>query len=262
MFMPAFLIALFVMIASIDWLVGNFGLNYGVIIGLVVGLVLGDPLKGLMYGGFFELVFLGMLGAGGAQPPNKIVGTALGTAFAILTKQDPGTAISIAFPAAVLMQAILIFIFTINSNNVPVVEKAALKGDWKAVEWHTWKGTLIMGFGFFLVTFIAIFFGSSFVETIVNYMPKWLTDGFGIAGRMLPAAGFAVVLNYFLKWKNSYYLIFGFCLVAYFNLPPLGLALMALCIALIEFGIRNDGTEKMETIPKVVTDVDPDQDGL
>ena len=76
-----------------------------------------------MYGGYFELVFLGMLGAGGAQPPNRIVGTALGVAFSILTKQEPGTAISIAFPAAVLMQAVLIFTFTSVSNLMPKVDQ-------------------------------------------------------------------------------------------------------------------------------------------
>ena len=249
MFIEAFLIALFVMIASMDWLVLNLGLSYGPVIGLVIGLVLGEPLQGLMYGGYFELVFLGMLGAGGAQPPNKIVGTALGVAFSILTKQEPGTAISIAFPAAVLMQAVLIFTFTALSNLMPKIDELASAGDWKGVERHAIGGTLLMGSGFFLVTFVAIFYGTAFVEVIVKNMPLWLTDGFAIAGRMLPAAGFAVVLNYFLQWKNSYYLVFGFVLVAYFKLPPLGLALVAICIALIEYNIRSDaGSSKSPTI--------------
>lgn len=248
MFLEAFLIALFVMLAAMDWLVLNLGISYGPIIGLFIGLVLGEPLNGLMYGGYFELVFLGMLGAGGAQPPNKIVGTALGVSFSILTQQEPGTAISIAFPAAVLMQAVLIFSFTAISNLMPKVDKLATAGEWKEVERYAFWGTLLMGVGFFLVTFIAIYFGSSFVETLVASMPPWLTDGFGIAGRMLPAAGFAVVLNYFLQWKNSYYLIFGFVLVAYLKLPPLGLALVAICVALIEFNIRNDSASSKSSI--------------
>ena len=154
-----------------------------------------------------------------------------------------------AFPAAVLMQAVLIFTFTALSNLMPKIDTLAEKGDWKGVERHAIGGTLLMGSGFFLVTFVAIFYGTAFVEVIVKNMPLWLTDGFAIAGRMLPAAGFAVVLNYFLQWKNSYYLVFGFVLVAYFKLPPLGLALVAICIALIEYNIRSDaGSSKSPTI--------------
>lgn len=245
MFIEAFLIALFVMIASMDWIVLNIGLSTGPFVGLVIGLILGEPLLGLMYGGYFELVFLGMLAAGGAQPPNKLMGTALGVAFSILTKQEPGTAISIAFPAAVLMQAVLIFTFTAISNFMPKIDELAEAGDWKGVERHAIGGTVLMGSGFFIVTFVAIFFGTTFVEVIVENMPLWLTGGFAIAGRMLPAAGFAVVLNYFLQWKNSYYLMFGFALSAYFKLPPLGLAIVSVCVALIEYNIRQDiGTSK------------------
>ncbi|MGL4676229.1 MAG: PTS mannose/fructose/sorbose/N-acetylgalactosamine transporter subunit IIC [Brevinema sp.] len=260
MFLQSFLIALFVMIASMDWLVGNFGLSYGVVIGAVIGLILGEPLQGIIYGGFFELVFLGMIGAGGAHPPNKIIGTALGVAFSILTNQEPSIAISIAFPAAVLMQAVLIFSFTIISNIIPKIENLASQADWKGIELYSWGGTIFMGFGFFLVTFVAIYFGSEFVEVIVNNMPQWLTDGFGIAGKMLPAAGFAVVLSYFLKWNNSYYLIFGFVIVAYLKLPPLGLALVALCVSLIEFGIRQEIGK--ENSVRIVTDVNEDNEGI
>lgn len=248
MLLEAFLIGLVAMFASMNWLVGMFGFDYGVVIGTLIGFILGEPLLGLMYGGFFELVFLGMIGSGGAQPPNRIMGTVLGTSFAIITKQEPATAISIAFPAAVLMQAILIFSFTLLSNYVPVIEKYAARGDWKSVERSAWLGTLYMSFGFFLVAFIGIYFGSSFVDAILSNMPLWLTQGFGIAGRILPAAGFAIVLNYFLKWNNSYYLILGFILVAYFKLPPLGLALLALCIGLIEFGVRSDLAEKVSVM--------------
>lgn len=60
-----------------------------VVLGPLVGLVLGDLHTGILTGGTLELVWMGLAPLAGAQPPNVIIGTIVGTAFAITTGVNP-----------------------------------------------------------------------------------------------------------------------------------------------------------------------------
>lgn len=53
--------------------------------GPIIGLLLGDLQTGIILGGVFESVFLGVIAVGGAIPADALVGSTIGTATAILT---------------------------------------------------------------------------------------------------------------------------------------------------------------------------------
>ncbi len=75
-----------------------------VVLGPLVGLVLGDLHTGILTGGTLELVWMGLAPLAGAQPPNVIIGTIVGTAFAITTGVKPDVAVGVAVPFAVAVQ--------------------------------------------------------------------------------------------------------------------------------------------------------------
>ena len=98
----AFLIGLIVFIGKADYFVGTAMLGRPIVLGALVGLALGDAATGTIIGFSLELVFMGMQAIGASIPPDMIVGSVLGTAFAITTGNGIDTAVTIAMPAAVL----------------------------------------------------------------------------------------------------------------------------------------------------------------
>ena len=89
-----------------------------------------------------------------------------------------------------------------------------------------------------LPVFVALIFGSTFVQLVVDNIPMWLMSGLKTAGGILPALGVAILLRYLPVSKNIPYLILGFVLAAYLKVPVLGVALVGVALAILVF--QND----------------------
>ena len=88
--LQAFALGIIAFIAGLDMFNGLTHMHRPVVLGPLVGLVLGDLHTGILTGGTLELVWMGLAPLAGAQPPNVIIGTIVGTAFAITTGVKPG----------------------------------------------------------------------------------------------------------------------------------------------------------------------------
>ena len=88
----AFLIALIIFVGKADYFVGTAMLGRPLVLGMLVGIALGDVSQGVIIGFQLELVFMGMQAIGASIPPDMIVGSVLGTAFAISTGNGIDTA--------------------------------------------------------------------------------------------------------------------------------------------------------------------------
>jgi len=236
----ALLIGAVVFVAAFDDLVGFWGMQYPMQIGLFIGLILGHPLEGIIYGGYFELIFLGMKSIGGAQPPNRMVGSAIGISFAIASRQSPEYTLAIAFPVALLTQAAITFWFAVNSARVTKIEALFAAGETKKASNAVIQGTCIHAGFHALIVIFALAVGTQYVDNFVSSMPQWLLDGFKLSGRILPGVGFAIILSYFFTPKNAVYYFLGFLIAIYLKIPPLGLSLLAICIALLQFRAGED----------------------
>ena len=73
------------------------------------------------------------------------------------------------------------------------------------------------------------------LEAFVNALPKWLISGFGVAGGLIPAIGFAMILSVMLKKELTPYVILGYICVAYLELPTMAVALVGSVFALIAY---------------------------
>ncbi|MDU5100785.1 MAG: PTS sugar transporter subunit IIC, partial [Peptoniphilus grossensis] len=64
-------------------------------------------------------------------------------------------------------------------------------------------------------------------------IPPVIMNGLNVAGGMLPAIGFAMLLNMMLKKNMWPYLLVGFVFSAFLNLSTIGIALLGVAIVFL-----------------------------
>lgn len=243
MFVSALLIAIWAGIAGIDLYDGLTHIHRPIVTGLVVGLILGDLKTGLITGGTLELVWMGMVPLAGAQPPNVVIGGIIGVAFAILGKLPPKAAIGLAVPFAVAVQGAITLIFTIFSPLMHKADKCAENADTKGIDKINYLGMAALFVFYFIIAFLPIYFGGNSARALVASIPAWFIDGLKIAGGMMPAIGFAMLLKIMLKKEYVAFLIVGFILVTYGKLSILPVALIGTAFALYDFFASHNKVE-------------------
>lgn len=235
MLLEAILIAVWAGIIGIDLYVGLTHIHRPVVTGLVVGLILGDVTTGLIVGGTLELIWMGMVPLAGAQPPNVVIGGVIGTAFGIIAGQDPQVAVGVAIPFAVAVQGLITLFFTVFAPVMHKADKYALNANYKGIERINYLGISILFVFNALIAFLPIFFGAEEAAAFVQTVPDWIINGLSIAGGMMPAIGFAMLLKIMMKVEYVMFFIVGFILAAYLEMDILAIALIGLAIALYDF---------------------------
>ncbi len=235
MLVEAILIALWAGILGIDLYNGLTHIHRPVVSGVVVGLILGDLTTGLIVGGTLELIWMGMVPLAGAQPPNVVIGGVIGTAFGVITGQDPDVAVGIAIPFAVAMQGLVTLLFTLFAPLMHKADQFALDANTKGIDNLNYLGLTITFFFNAFIAFLPIYFGAQTAAEYVEAVPQWIIDGLAVAGGIMPAIGFAMLLRIMMKVEYIMFFIVGFILAAYLELPILAIALIGLAIALYDF---------------------------
>jgi len=235
MLLEAILIAIWAGIIGIDLYVGLTHIHRPVVTGLVVGLILGDVTTGLIVGGTLELIWMGMVPLAGAQPPNVVIGGVIGTAFGIIAGQDPQVAVGVAIPFAVAVQGLITLFFTAFAPVMHKADKFALNANYKGIERINYLGIGILFVFNALIAFLPIFFGAEEAAAFVQTVPEWIINGLSIAGGIMPAIGFAMLLKIMMKVEYVMFFIVGFILAAYLEMDILAIALIGLAIALYDF---------------------------
>lgn len=254
MLTEALLIALLAGITGIDLFNGLTHIHRPLVTGLIVGIILGDVQTGLVTGGMLELVWMGMAPLAGAQPPNVVIGGIIGASFAILANQDPEVAVGIAVPFAVAAQAGITLLFTAFSPVMHKADKFAEEANLKGIARINYLGMGILFVSYFIVAFLPIYFGANAAEAAVGMLPQTFIDGLSVAGGMMPAVGFALLLKIMFKKEYTGFLILGFVLVAYLELPILAVALLGTSIALYDYFKNKDNPNPPQSNEEVVTD--------
>lgn len=227
-------------------LLGRLNFERPLIVSTLVGLVLGDIQKGLTVGAALELISLGLVNIGAASPPDMNMGSIIATSFAILSNASTETALTIAIPIAVFGQMLGILLRTFLSNLTHRADALIEKGEYKkATNIHIIWGPILYSIMYFIPIFLAVYFGADLVKSIVDVIPKWLTDGLNLCSKFLPAFGFALLLNTMLSVKMVPFLLAGFFITAYLNIGVTGIAIFACIIAVVlsELKFKNDKTE-------------------
>ena len=152
---------------------------------LFVGIVLGDIPNAMIIGASVQLIYLGILGA-----------------------------------------QILSLIRLINTTWVHMADKYAEKGNTRGIYL---AGLLYPSLARIPITVtpvaVAVYFGAAHIDKILAVIPEWLMNGLTVAGGMLPALGFAIVIKIIGKKELLPYFVAG-----YFILKLSGIGILPLSI--------------------------------
>lgn len=251
----ALLVTLVAIIATIDYNGPLFYIHRPLVLGTLVGLVLGDIKQGIMIGATLELMWLGVVAVGGYTPPDTISGAIVGAALGIVSGHGIEAAVAIAVPVAVVTQQLDVLAKTADIALVKKADKDAEKGDTSKIALYHYGSLLIIVLFKVVPIFVALLLGGNYVQSLFNAIPPVIMKGLNVAGSMLPALGFAMLLNSMLKGRFWAYLFIGFSLSAFLKLPTIGLAVFGIAFAIITI-YRPYEDSKVETINEVGEEYD------
>lgn len=228
----ALLIAAWAGICAIDD-IGTQMIRRPLLIAPVIGLILGDLETSLYIGATLEVMWMGVGNVGAYSAPDIISGTAIGTALGIASG-GTATAVALAVPTSLLAQQLLVLYRSSIVYLNPIADKIAETGDFSKIFRINYVPMCIAFLIRAVPTFLAIYFGSSTIDMVVEALPEGIMDGLTVAGKIIPAVGIGLLMLMMMKKGELWtFLIAGFTLAVYLDLSVLPITLIALPIALI-----------------------------
>lgn len=219
--------------------------------GAMSGLVMGDIKTGLMIGGMFQLMSLGVTSIGGSSVPDYQIGAIISTSIAISTGKGIEAGIAIGLPVAMACIQLDVLQNLIDGYLVRKAEAYCNKGDFKKMSAMIWLCIPVTGLSTAVPAFFAAAFGPSVVEAFMSLLPEWFLPGLSIAGKILPVCGISALLLYMPAKQHFEYILFGFILSAYLNIPLLGIVLAGVGFAHMSYK-KNVGREVTGSEGRVV----------
>ncbi len=248
------LVFVWVFIIAIDQFDFLESLYQPIVTGAVLGLILGDLKTGLLVGGTYQLMTIGNMPVGGAQPPNAVIGGVMAVVFAIGSGLDTSAAVGLAVPFALIGQYMVTLVFTVMSPMMSVADKMAEKGDHKGIVRLNWLAMGALGLLFAVVCTIGLIGGSAMGTALTGVFDAvpWLMTGLSAAGGMMRFVGFATLLRIMLSNEHWGIYFAGFTLATIIGYIPelsgsalLLIAFVGIALALNDFqtnvAIRNAG---------------------
>lgn len=206
-----FIVSFIVAIDQFDFLES---LYQPIVTGAIIGAILGDLQTGLIVGGTYQLMTIGNMPVGGAQPPNAVIGGIMATVFAVTSGLDTTAAVGLAVPFALIGQYMVTLLFTAMSPMMSYADKMAEEGDTKGIVRLNYLAMAILGVLFAIVCVAGMLGGSALGETLTAISDKygWIMTGLSAAGGMMRFVGFATLLRIMLSGEYWGIYFAGFAL--------------------------------------------------
>lgn len=224
-------------IAAIDQFNLLESLYQPIVTGPVIGLILGDLQTGLVVGATYQLMTIGNMPVGGAQPPNAVIGGIMATVLAISLGLSPTEAVGAAIPFSLLGQYGVTLLFTVNSTLMTRADAYAEEANTGGIDRLNYFAMIVLGLIFGLIVTLFFIGGVQYGEQLLAVIPQWVMDGLGAAGGMMRFVGFATLLRVMISkplW-GFYFLGFAFAIIID-SIGTLGSSAL-LILAIIGFAI-------------------------
>lgn len=218
----------------------------------IIGAILGDVNTGLVVGGTYELMMVGNMPVGGAQPPNAVLGSVVAMIFAVKAKMDINAALGACMIFATFGQYVVTLTFTIMSGLMAKADKAANEANPKGITAVCNTSMAILGTLFAVIAILAYVGGIAASGALQNLSEKasWFMGGLSAAGGMMRFVGFAVLLKIMLSNDLWGWLLGGFATALLFgNVEATAsaclilVAFIGVAIALLDFKITSIETK-------------------
>jgi PTS system N-acetylgalactosamine-specific IIC component len=180
----------------------------------IIGAILGDINTGLVIGGTYELMMIGSMPVGGAQPANVVIGEVVAMIFAVQAKMDVDAALGAAVIFSTFGTYVVTLMFTIASSFNTWADQSAAEASEKGVNGAILADVCILG-GLFAVIAVLAYFGGTALEPTLTSLSEnatWFMSGLSVAGGMMRFVGFAVLLKIMLSNDMWGYYLWGFAM--------------------------------------------------
>lgn len=248
MLLKAFLVALVAGICKIDnRLFGMTMLSRPLIVGTLVGLLYGDIITGMVIGAQIELLSMGLVGIGAhSGMPDITLGSALCVAFVLGSGTGTEVALTLSLPISAFIVSIgYLTWIPLNHLLSERAKKAAAVADTKTMEICQWGGLFNYFFFPFLVVLIGMIAGAPAFEYLVTVIPTFITDGIKVASNMLPALGFALLMQLTYNRELAPFLFIGFVLAAFIGMSNVGIAIVGAILAILVFNMSGNSKKEV-----------------
>lgn len=216
--------------------------QWPVAVGLVMALITGDFHNAMIIAGTLQLMSLGVAAFGGASIPEYGVATIVSVFLAARTGVNVGEAIAVGLPVGMLTLQLDVIIKLVNNFFAHWEQNLLHKKQFKQMQAVYLLSVVIWMLKYIFPIGLVVAFGPALIKIITSFVPAWFTLGLQVAGGMLPVLGVALLLHYMPAKKYLTFLVAGFVLSAYLQLPILGVALLGAGAA---YWIYNDGVNKL-----------------
>jgi len=205
-----------------------------IVVGVVAGLVYGDLTQGLIIGGGIAAAFAGIIAPGGNLPTDSALAATTVIPIALATGLTVEQAIAFAVPMGLLGSFVTNLRKMINVIFVHRADECAAKGDLGGIRRCAilWPPLIEIPL-LFLPVFLVVMFGQDAMLAFINAVPDWVMHGLEVAGGVMPAIGFALIMNMIGKPYMVPYTVIGFILVKALGLNTLTAGVLAACVAVL-----------------------------
>ena len=185
----------------------------GMFLGLIIGSILGDVRQGIIIGAAVQAIYLGFIAPGGNIPSDEAVAGFIAIPIALINHLDPKVAVSLAVPVGLLGLLLEYVRRTANASLVHMADRYAEEGNVKGIRraayLYPW---IILVAIYFVPMTLALYYGPTAVNTVMQAIPQWVIHGLSVAGGILPALGFAITITVIGKREVIPYFIVAFLL--------------------------------------------------
>lgn len=237
---------------QVPWLFGTTGGWYGIgrplVAGAIIGLILGDVKTGVLCGIAVQAIFIGQITPGGAVPSDLNLAAYIGIPLAMVSGGTPETAVALAVPLGALGVGLHNFTMTTQSVFAHKADGFAAEGNARGVRLANITGTSISFFERFFIVTLTCYFGASFAEQLLSSLPEIVMNFLAVGGKMLPALGFAILLNQITseKWMIILFIL-GWAITSSVGITTTTLVIIAVAISLVYVMARYRGTSLQVT---------------
>ena len=185
----------------------------------IIGAILGNLELGIVVGGADQLVQIGSMPIGGAQPPNAIMGGIMATVFAVSLNMEAsadgvGAALGLAVPFAVFGQYVVTLTFTLFSGMMTKADKYAEEANVKGIRNINLLEMGFLGVLFGVIAVAGLYGGTALGDSLREFSKSfsWVMAGLDAAGGAMKFVGFAILMKVMMSGEMWGFLLAGFAM--------------------------------------------------
>lgn len=226
------LVVLIAFLAGIEGILDEFQFHQPLIACTLIGLVTGNLTACIILGGTLQMIALGWANIGAAVAPDAALASVASAIILVLGGQGVAgipSAIAIAIPLAVAGLFLTMIVRTLAVPIVHLMDRAAEKGNIRSVEWLHISAICMQGIRIAIPAAALLFIPADSVQSFLEAMPAWLTDGMAIGGGMVVAVGYALVINMMATKEVWPFFVIGFVVAAISQLTLIAIGASRCC---------------------------------